>query len=172
MDVLPEDRSLLPKFNSDVCKRHLFFSNLTEDVYQVLTDTFTMVLQESSDFSPFRKRTRVSHSSLLPSLSRNQKQCFKVPFSVHFSSFACQSFYDSILFLFKGAYLKLSVRAKGTTVRQDLTGTVFLISDFQKFILRIQTFYKTKKEVQYDITFFLILSVSTSLASLSKCVMY
>ena len=42
MDVLPEDRSLLPKFNSDVCKWHLFFSNLTEDVYQVVNDTFTM----------------------------------------------------------------------------------------------------------------------------------
>ena len=42
MDMLPEDRSQLPKFNSDVCKWHLFFSNLTEDVYQVLDDTFTM----------------------------------------------------------------------------------------------------------------------------------
>ena len=34
--------SLLPKFKSDVCKWHLFFSNLTEDVYQVLNDTFFM----------------------------------------------------------------------------------------------------------------------------------
>ena len=42
MDVLPEDRSQLPKFNSDVCKWHLFFSNLTEDVYQVLDDTFAI----------------------------------------------------------------------------------------------------------------------------------
>ena len=42
MDVLPEDRSQLPKFNSDVCKWHLFFSNLTEDVYQVVNETFTM----------------------------------------------------------------------------------------------------------------------------------
>ena len=39
---MPEDRSLLPKFNSDVCKWHLFFSNLTEDVYQVVNDTFSM----------------------------------------------------------------------------------------------------------------------------------
>ena len=42
LDVLPEDRSTLPKFNSDVCKWHLFFSNLTEDVYPVLVDIFTL----------------------------------------------------------------------------------------------------------------------------------
>ena len=42
MDVLPEDRSLLPKFNSDVCKWHLFFSNLTEDVFQVVKDIFAL----------------------------------------------------------------------------------------------------------------------------------
>jgi len=42
MDVLPEDRSLLPKFNSDVCKWHLFFSNLTEDVFQVVQEIFAL----------------------------------------------------------------------------------------------------------------------------------
>ena len=42
MDVLPEDRSLLPKYNSDVCKWHLFFSNLTEDVFQVVKDIFAL----------------------------------------------------------------------------------------------------------------------------------
>ena len=42
MDVPPEDRSLLPKYNSDVCKWHLFFSNLTEDVFQVVKDTFAL----------------------------------------------------------------------------------------------------------------------------------
>ena len=42
MDVLPEDRSLLPKFNSDVCKWHLFFFNLTEDVFQVVKDIFAL----------------------------------------------------------------------------------------------------------------------------------
>ena len=60
----------------------------------------------------------------------------------------------------------MAVRAKGTTVRQVLTGTVFLNfhhlhPEFQKFILHpIQTVYNTKKEVQSDVTFFLIVSVS------------
>ena len=70
----------------------------------------------------------------------------------------------SVLLL--GAYQKLSVRAKGTTVRQVLSGTVFLNfhhlhPEFQKFILlRIKSVYKSKKEVQADVTFFLIVSVS------------
>ena len=42
MDALPEDWSLLPKFTSDVCKWHLFFSNLTEDVFQVVNDTLIL----------------------------------------------------------------------------------------------------------------------------------
>ena len=42
MDVLPEDRSLLPKYNSDVCKWHLFFSNLKEDVFQVVQQIFSL----------------------------------------------------------------------------------------------------------------------------------
>ena len=40
MDVLFEDRALLPRYNPDVFKWHLFISNLTEDVFQVLKDTF------------------------------------------------------------------------------------------------------------------------------------
>ena len=42
MDILPEDRSTLPKYNSDVCKWHLFISNITEDVFHVLQETFTL----------------------------------------------------------------------------------------------------------------------------------
>ena len=42
MDVLPEDRSVLPSYNSDICNRHLFISNLTEDFFLVLKDTFIM----------------------------------------------------------------------------------------------------------------------------------
>ena len=45
MDILPEDRALIPTHDPDVylnCKWHLFISNLTEDVFQVLKDTFTM----------------------------------------------------------------------------------------------------------------------------------
>ena len=41
-DILAEDRALLPRYNSDVCKWHRFISNLTEDVFQVPKDTFTM----------------------------------------------------------------------------------------------------------------------------------
>ena len=42
MDILPEDRSTLPKYNSDVCKWHLFVSNITEDVFHVLQQTFAL----------------------------------------------------------------------------------------------------------------------------------
>ena len=65
----------------------------------------------------------------------------------------------------------MAVRAKGTTVRQVLTGTVFLNfhhlhPEFQKFILRqIETVYISKKEVQSDVTFFLIVSVSALVPS-------
>ena len=65
----------------------------------------------------------------------------------------------------------MAVRAKGTTVRQVLTGTVFLNfhhlhPEFQKFILRrIETVYTSKKEVQSDVTFFLIVSVSAKVHS-------
>ena len=45
-DILPEDRALLPRYNSDVCKWHLFISYLTEDVLQVPKDTFTLTMQE------------------------------------------------------------------------------------------------------------------------------
>ena len=42
MDILPEDTALLPRYNSGVCEWHLFIFNLTEDVFQVPKDTFTM----------------------------------------------------------------------------------------------------------------------------------
>jgi len=63
------------------------------------------------------------------------------------------------------------VRAKGTTVRQVLSGTVFLNfhhlhPEFQKFILRrMKTVYTSKKEIQSDVTFFLIVSVSPKVPS-------
>ena len=50
MDTLPEDRATLPKFNSDVCKWHLFISNITEDVFHVLQDTFISIILVSSSF--------------------------------------------------------------------------------------------------------------------------
>ena len=64
----------------------------------------------------------------------------------------------------------MTIRAKGVTVRQVLSGTVFLNfqhlhPEFQKFILyRIQTVYTSKKQVQSDVTFFLIVSVTTLVA--------
>ena len=63
------------------------------------------------------------------------------------------------------------MRAKGTTVRQVLSGTVFLNfhhlhPEFQKFILRrMKTVYTSKKEIQSDVTFFLIVSVSALVRS-------
>ena len=169
MDVLPEDRSQLPKFNSDVCKWHLFFSNLTEDVYQVVNETFIMDYKRELRFQQIPDENEGAS---------NEPSCKAIPetdavvrgflliFAFIFSHFS--GVLMCLFFGFIGAYHKLSVRAKGTTVRQVLSWTVFLNfhhlhPEFQKFILyRIQTVYKTKKEVQSDVTFFLIMSVSTS----------
>ena len=92
---------------------------------------------------------------------------------LQYLGFVCyKNLYSILLSVFlKGAYHKLAVRAKGTTVRQILTGTVFLNfhhlhPEFQKFILRrIEHVYNSKKEVQSDVTFFLIISVSASILS-------
>ena len=40
--MLPDDGSTLSNYNSDVCKWHLFVSNITEDVFQLLIDIFTV----------------------------------------------------------------------------------------------------------------------------------
>ena len=42
LDILPDDSGTLAKYNSDVYKWHLFGSNTTEDVFQVLSDTFAL----------------------------------------------------------------------------------------------------------------------------------
>ena len=57
LDVLPEDRSTLPKYNSDVCKWHLFFSNLTEDVYQVVVDIFSLDYKRELHFQTLSEET-------------------------------------------------------------------------------------------------------------------
>ena len=72
----------------------------------------------------------------------------------------------SYLFRCEGAYQKIDAIAKGHTIRQVLTGSVFLNfhhlhPEFQKFILiRIQKHYCSKKDIQSDVTFFMVMSVS------------
>ena len=72
----------------------------------------------------------------------------------------------SYLFRCQGAYQKIDAIAKGHTIRQVLTGSVFLNfhhlhPEFQKFILlRIQKHYCSKKDIQSDVTFFMVMSVS------------
>ena len=67
----------------------------------------------------------------------------------------------------EGAYGKINALKKIITVRQVLSGNVFLNfqhlhPEFQKFILRrIQTHYVAKNYIQSDVTFFLVMSVST-----------
>ena len=50
LEVLPDDRSQLSKYNSDVCKWHLFVSNITEDVFQLLIDIFGLDYSRSLHF--------------------------------------------------------------------------------------------------------------------------
>ena len=70
------------------------------------------------------------------------------------------------LFRCEGAYQKIDAISKGHTIRQVLSGSVFLNfhhlhPEFQKFILlRIQTHYCSKKDIQSDVTFFMVMSVS------------
>ena len=67
----------------------------------------------------------------------------------------------------EGAYGKIDALKKTPTVRQVLSGNVFanfhhLHPEFQIYILRrIQTHYVAKKDIQSDVTFFLVMSVST-----------
>ena len=47
----------MPKYNSDVCKWHLFFSNLTEDVYQVVLEIFTLDYKRELNFQTLSEET-------------------------------------------------------------------------------------------------------------------
>ena len=67
LDVLPEDCSQLPKFNSDVCKWHLFFSNLTEGVFQVLEQTFILDYKRELKFQTLSEETDAATAKPIPS---------------------------------------------------------------------------------------------------------
>ena len=53
MEVLPDDRGTLAKYNSDVCKWHRFVSNITEDVFQALSEIFALDYTRSLCFQTF-----------------------------------------------------------------------------------------------------------------------
>ena len=80
---------------------------------------------------------------------------------------SCKPLLHPVLFIsLQGALLKVAARTKSVTIRQVLTGSLFLNfqhlhPEFQKFLLlRIQTHNVTKKELQSDVTFFMVMSVS------------
>jgi len=62
MDTLPEERSTLPKFKSDVCKWHLFISNITEDVFHVLQQTFTLDYSRELKFQVHSEQQEIQPS--------------------------------------------------------------------------------------------------------------
>ena len=66
MDILPEDRSTLPKYNSDVCKWHLFISNITEDVFHVLQETFTLDYSKQLKFQAHSDQPENQPAQSLP----------------------------------------------------------------------------------------------------------
>ena len=78
----------------------------------------------------------------------------------------------------EGAYGKIDALKKVPTVRQVLSGNVFLNfqhlhQEFQMFILRrIQSQNVAKKDIQSDVTFFLVMSVSTITCSLTNSLMF
>ena len=63
LEVLPDDRGTLSKYNSDVCKWHLFVSNITEDVFQLLTETFALDYKRSLRFQTFDASEVVEQTS-------------------------------------------------------------------------------------------------------------
>ena len=62
MDTLPEDRATLAKFNSDVCKWHLFVSNITEDVFHVLQETFNLDYARQLNFQVHSEQQELQSS--------------------------------------------------------------------------------------------------------------
>ena len=54
----------LAKYNSDVCKWHLFVSNITEDVFHVLKDTFTLGYTHSLKFQAYVEQSEVISDQL------------------------------------------------------------------------------------------------------------
>ena len=143
LDVLPEDRSQLPKFNSDVCKC-IFFPNLTEDVYQVLLETFTLDYKREIHFQTLSEETHdASAEPKAVPIAETDKVLQGLLLSLLFSSDLRDMNMWLVSVLLLGTYQKLSVRSKGTTVCQVLSGTVFLNfhhlhpgPEFQKIILR------------------------------------
>ena len=53
LEVLPDDRATLAKYNSDVCKWHLFVSNITEDVFKLLIEIFTLDYSRTFRFQTY-----------------------------------------------------------------------------------------------------------------------
>ena len=53
LEILPDDCGTLSKYNSDVCKWHIFVSNITEDAFQLLTETFALDYKWSLCFQTF-----------------------------------------------------------------------------------------------------------------------
>ena len=65
MESLPDDRGTLPKYNSDVCKWHLFISNITEDVFKLLSEIFTLDYSCSHQFQTY-EASEVSPQAVEP----------------------------------------------------------------------------------------------------------
>ena len=78
----------------------------------------------------------------------------------------------------EGAYGKIVALKKVPTVRQVLSGNVFLNfqhlhPEFQMFILRrIQSHYVAKKDIHSNVTFFLVISVSTITCSITNYLIF
>ena len=144
-----------------------FSSNLTEDVYELLVDIFTRDNKRERHFQTLPEETHDASAELkaVP-FAESDKVLKGLLLSLLFSSDLGDMNIWLVSVLLLGAYQKLSVRAKGTTVCQFLSGTIFLNfhhlhPEFQKIILLcIKSVYKSKKEVQVDVTFLLIISIS------------
>jgi hypothetical protein len=66
LDALPDDRATLSKYNSDVCKWHLFVSNITEDVFHLLSEIFSLDYSRSLRFQTFEPTEATSQTTFDP----------------------------------------------------------------------------------------------------------
>ena len=107
------------KYNSDVCKWHLCFSNLFEDVYQVVVDIFSLGYKRELHFQTLSKETLDVSAEPKPVIIifKDSDTVLKgLLFWLVFVSDIQDLNVWVVYLLVLGTYEKLSVRAKETTV--------------------------------------------------------
>ena len=81
LEILPDDRGTLAKYNSDVLKWHLFSPNITEDEFELLTETFALYYTRSLRFQTV-DATEVVEPTAQPTPAAATDEVLKVFFCI------------------------------------------------------------------------------------------